>query len=389
MKQEERSCSQLRRTRSLGASARPASSAHHSFGYGHAPSHSSAEDSDTRRHLVQICFDDDDVNVDDHCSLRDVSLNVHVPLSCTVQNLLDTLHALMPSIRSCDALRLEHRQCESQDANTLLSESSPLCEVLRPGDVVLPGRKVKARSRSDSHRGEESIVSRKHEVEPTQAVTFHGFPETSCFRSLNGAVFERSEVLNGKPAFSLVYMNQEYLLCSYPSTDGGSDSTWRIGLASDMRKQEPNAIAYAPADESISWPSQVQSGWSLLDPKSREFAPAEDVRCIDVQQASRHDDASASGSARNRQVRTPSQSVCRSAHGGGVELQLGSPSHAISRLDTEPRTRREPHDMYPNMDVAVRGLVRMNVPMRVPVFVDLQGLERRMLREPYLHRRLA
>merc|ERR1719331_387851 len=113
-------------------------------------------------------------------------------------------------MRPCDALRLDHRQCDSpvQDALTLLAENSPLSEVLRPGDVVLPGRKVKAQSKSDLHRSEEASASQKHEVEPSKAVTFSGFPETSCFRSLNGAIFEESEVLNGKPAFSLVYMNQ-------------------------------------------------------------------------------------------------------------------------------------------------------------------------------------
>jgi len=374
----------------------------HSFGYGHGDrsveSGSIAKDAEVARRLVQICFHHDDVNVGG-CSLGDVSLNVHVLESCTVRDLLHMLHLLMPSIRSCDVLQVENRQCGSQDSYLHLADHAKFCEVLRPGDFVVPGRKVKAQERSNrsvSHRQEESHGSRKQEAEFTQVVTFTGFPDSSPFRCLNGAPFERSERLNNKPAFLWAYMDQQYLLCFYPSPDGGREATWRIGLADDMRQQQPNAIAYVQADESIEWPGQVQSQWHLLDPESRQFALADNVQCIDVVQASH-----------NQRVRTPSCSLsCARPSDSGratpvltsVAPQRPASSHCRSSAGARAPSLIDSSGGRERL-IAVRGargtvrrqlpppgsLIAVDMPMNVQVWVDVDMMQRRMRGEQFLH----
>ena len=75
------------------------------------------------------------------------------------------MHVLIPSMKACDALHLERRSGDSKDTHIHLGEDSQLCQVLRAGDVVVPGRKVKARSRSNTPRRESVAVVKQPQEE--------------------------------------------------------------------------------------------------------------------------------------------------------------------------------------------------------------------------------
>ena len=176
-----------------------------------------------------------------------------------------------------------------------------------------------------------------------------GFPESASLRLLNGATFVRSADLNDKPAFAWTGSDSVYLLCFIPSLHQHLGGTWRIGLDSDMRHSEPNAIAYGVVDaQGPSHPSQVSGGWEVLDTQTRQFVKVAEVQCLRRRRARRRN-----GGARVRRPscsQSPSPrdaSALPSASGGrGRRMEeLAAILHRAHLLQQIVQVPAEPHQL--------------------------------------------
>jgi len=390
--------------------------------------------------LVTVSMEDDaDVGC---CSMKEVIFKVRK--LCTVGNLLESLQRNIVECRKCDLLQTKRRKANSEEYELQVIDEAFLCkDILKDGDVVVPGRLKKARSRSSSPKQEQAFVRRKQEVDfPSELVTFEGFPAASAFKCLNGARFARQEVVNEKPAFCWVFDDVEYLLAFYDNAENRG-GTWRIGHAADLRQGFEDAIVYAEVGADCHHPTQVR-GWDVLENQSQKFIFVPEVRCLHLD-GSQARGASRSSASRHRvrHVDAPRARAESRSHASHDELDLvsrprsSSAGSRLSRVGTDRRVRTpscsrsvargsinsDPNFIARNFRLAIAdvqpgrrgaddqsmrppaprkrrnfnaaavainhfqegGVITMDVPVMVPVRVDVEEMRRRVRERTYIH----
>merc|ERR1719253_1269084 len=111
------------------------------------------------------------------CTMKDVVFQVR--RSCTVGNLLESMQRNIVNCGNCDFLQTKRRKANSEAYELQHLAEAFLCkDILKDGDVVVPGRLKKARSRSSSLKQEHAVSHRRHEADiASEILTFRGFPK--------------------------------------------------------------------------------------------------------------------------------------------------------------------------------------------------------------------